>query len=237
MDKKSKVQNIYYIERLKYIERIMKTCENCGTEHNGTYGSGRFCSSKCARGFSTKAKREEINEKVSNTLTGSGHGSVKLMCTNCECEFEVNWNKRHQITCSSKCAKESNWQNEGYKSKMSKINSKKAFERHAVGDKSFGWKTRHKLQPSYPESIAIALLNSLHIEYEYEMPLDKYYVDFAMHERMIAIEIDGIQHEKPERIKTDKIKDDLLKERGWTVYRIKWPKDNIIESIKYILKH
>jgi len=45
-------------------------CENCGNEHDGFYGSGRFCSSKCARGFSTKAKRKEINEKVSQKLKG-----------------------------------------------------------------------------------------------------------------------------------------------------------------------
>ena len=29
-------------------------CENCGKEHDGAYGSGRFCCSKCARSFSTK---------------------------------------------------------------------------------------------------------------------------------------------------------------------------------------
>lgn len=45
-------------------------CENCGIEHTGEYGSGRFCSSKCARGFSTKSKRQEINQKVSQTLAG-----------------------------------------------------------------------------------------------------------------------------------------------------------------------
>ena len=44
---------------MKYI------CENCKNEHDGQYGSGRFCSSKCARGFSTKEKRSLINEKVS----------------------------------------------------------------------------------------------------------------------------------------------------------------------------
>lgn len=47
----------------------MKKCENCGKEHAGNYGSGRFCSNKCARGFSTKEKRNEINEKVSIKLT------------------------------------------------------------------------------------------------------------------------------------------------------------------------
>lgn len=48
----------------------MKTCENCNKEHDGTYGSGRFCSKECARGFSTKNKRKEINEKTSNSLKG-----------------------------------------------------------------------------------------------------------------------------------------------------------------------
>lgn len=45
-------------------------CENCNKNHNGEYGSGRFCSAKCARGFSTKNKRAEINQKVSAKLSG-----------------------------------------------------------------------------------------------------------------------------------------------------------------------
>ena len=45
-------------------------CENCGVTHNESYGSGRFCGAKCARGFSTKHKRKEINDKVSNSLIG-----------------------------------------------------------------------------------------------------------------------------------------------------------------------
>lgn len=48
----------------------MKKCENCNHEHDGSYGSGRFCNSKCARGFSTKKKRKEINNKVSDKLLG-----------------------------------------------------------------------------------------------------------------------------------------------------------------------
>jgi hypothetical protein len=48
----------------------MKKCEYCEKEHNGEYGSGRFCDYVCARGFSTKDKRSEINEKVSRTLSG-----------------------------------------------------------------------------------------------------------------------------------------------------------------------
>ena len=45
-------------------------CEYCGDIHSGAYGSGRFCSMKCARGFSTFSKRVEINRKVSAALSG-----------------------------------------------------------------------------------------------------------------------------------------------------------------------
>jgi 5-methylcytosine-specific restriction endonuclease McrA len=43
-------------------------CEKCKKEHDGTYASGRFCSKQCAKSFSTKAKRNEINEKVSEKI-------------------------------------------------------------------------------------------------------------------------------------------------------------------------
>ena len=46
-------------------------CEKCGKEHNGLYGSGRFCSSTCARSYATtNTNRNKINEKISNKLKG-----------------------------------------------------------------------------------------------------------------------------------------------------------------------
>lgn len=41
-------------------------CENCGKEHDGSYGSGRFCSKECAKGFSTK--NELIKQKKANCI-------------------------------------------------------------------------------------------------------------------------------------------------------------------------
>jgi 5-methylcytosine-specific restriction endonuclease McrA len=52
----------------------LSRCENCDNLHDRTYGSGRFCNSKCARGFSTKEKRKEINEIVSKKLMGNKSG-------------------------------------------------------------------------------------------------------------------------------------------------------------------
>ena len=75
-------------------------CENCGIEHNGEYGSGRFCSSVCARGFSTKAKRYEINKKVSISLGGTGIPKEKYCnCLQCGKPNNKNANK----FCSHDC--------------------------------------------------------------------------------------------------------------------------------------
>lgn len=34
-------------------------CENCGNEHDGSYGSGRFCSDHCRRSFNGKKRKPE----------------------------------------------------------------------------------------------------------------------------------------------------------------------------------
>lgn len=51
-------------------------CENCGKEHFGDYGSGRFCSESCARAFSTKYK---LKTKI-------------IICKNCGKEVQVKRN-------------------------------------------------------------------------------------------------------------------------------------------------
>lgn len=45
-------------------------CENCNTDHNGEYGSGRFCCQKCARSFATIKDRSIRNDQISKTLKG-----------------------------------------------------------------------------------------------------------------------------------------------------------------------
>lgn len=98
----------------------MKQCENCGNTHNGTYGTGRFCSVKCARSFSTKSKRKKINEKISKKLSGRGNGNITLICKSCNNEFKVSWNKRKQKYCSRKCVP-NKWRNHD-KVNWSKVN-------------------------------------------------------------------------------------------------------------------
>ncbi len=83
-------------------------CENnCGKDHDGKYGSGRFCSAKCARSFSTKSKRKEINKKVSQSLKGYKTipgGKIKLCDYGCgqEAKYQLN-NKKW--CCEDSCNK------------------------------------------------------------------------------------------------------------------------------------
>ncbi len=86
----------------------MITCESCNNKHAGIYGSGRFCSSKCAKGFSTKNKRDEINKKVSKKLSGlipwnknKFEGRRNIKCVTCGCEFMQKTTT--QQFCSKKC--------------------------------------------------------------------------------------------------------------------------------------
>jgi len=72
-------------------------CENCSAEHSGSYGSGRFCNSKCARGYSTKTKRAEISKKVSASIRRA-HGTDLLTCPSCQSQF--SWD--HFATAAEK---------------------------------------------------------------------------------------------------------------------------------------
>lgn len=80
----------------------MKICEKCLLEHDGKYASGRFCSPKCSRSFSTSIKRKEINKKVSKTITAKTH-YIEKICLICETTFKVKKSRSYKKTCSKKC--------------------------------------------------------------------------------------------------------------------------------------
>jgi len=46
----------------------MKTCENCLEEHDGEYGSGRFCNTICSHAYSSKCNKDQKNKNISKAL-------------------------------------------------------------------------------------------------------------------------------------------------------------------------
>jgi very-short-patch-repair endonuclease len=207
----------------------MKNCEYCKKEHDGSYGSGRFCSSKCAKGFSTKNKRKEINEKVRKKITKE---PLQGICLNCNTKFILK--RKGRKFCCRSCS--ISYSNKNCSIQKRKKLSELAIKRHKNNDKNFGFTTRKKFEMSYPEKIAAKKLNELNIEYVSEYKVGRYFIDFALLKDKIAIEIDGQQHELKDRKESDKNKDNFLKNIGWKVYRIKYPYENIRKNIEIILQ-
>lgn len=73
-------------------------------EHDGSYGSGRFCSAKCARGFSTFNKRQDINNKVSKTIVNNSIANYYKNPKYCRiCNSIIPYEYRKRSTCSDNC--------------------------------------------------------------------------------------------------------------------------------------
>jgi len=73
-------------------------CENCGKEHNGEYGSGRFCSKSCSISFGNKLRNrtKDINKKISESLHQYYVNNPKIkkeykyVCEKCNKEFTLD---------------------------------------------------------------------------------------------------------------------------------------------------
>ena len=77
-------------------------CENCGKEHDGSYGSGRFCSKECAKGFSGKQSGPGIIYDTCNCcgkkiLIKKHSSKSSRLCD--ECKQNVNTTNYTTNTC------------------------------------------------------------------------------------------------------------------------------------------
>lgn len=95
---------------------------------------------------------------------------------------------------------------------------------------------RKKSKPSYPESFFIKVIENEFSDknYERELQMGRYSLDFAWEHKKKAIEIDGEQHERFIEYKNRDIKkDEFCVSQGWGILRIKW-KDLFHDTKKYI---
>lgn len=85
-------------------------CIKCNCEHNGLFGSGKFCSRSCAnsRGPRTEDFKRKVSEKLSGQKTNIWNRGKKFVhkidrkCYNCENTFKVH-PRGKRIYCSRKC--------------------------------------------------------------------------------------------------------------------------------------
>lgn len=202
-----------------------KKCKLCDKPLDYHHQKRTFCSSSCSASFNNEKRvlSDKTKEKISHQLKGKIHDTERLSiqfidktCPNCDKAFKTR--KKNQVYCSRECVRKKYFNSESSKEKT----KQKVKERIENGTFS-GWKSRKNRNPSYPENYFIDLLNNENITgWTRELPMDKYFIDFAFIDKKVALEIDGKQHSYEDRKKKDIEKDMYLKENGWNVFRIKW---------------
>jgi len=124
---------------------------------------------------------------------------------------------------------------------MKNINLSEAMKRAHASGKHPGWAhiNSNKDKLSYPEKFLKQVLTNNNIFSRFTIEshhcVGRFFLDFAIMELKLDIEMDGEQHFRTiEAIEHDKRRDKFLKEEGWTIYRISW--SNMIKNSKQEIK-
>lgn len=214
----------------KKYKTINKECPNCQKLFETLENHPRekkSCSYKCANNFFKKEYTDERKKQISESLRKyyeSNDGKQTIIDKNQnvlvkkECKFcgQLFRPKQNKIKyCSTSCTKKC----PEYRKKLSA-----STKQRVLNGTHNGWNSRKII--SYPEQFFMGVLINNNISYQHNKPVGKYFIDFAIVEKKIALEIDGKQHQYENRKKSDEIKDKFLTENGWKVYRISWKSIN-----------
>lgn len=207
-------------DRINKYNENPKKCKFCDKPLDYNHRKKTFCNSSCAASYNNigRVLSEETKRKIGDEQPKPIWRTITptKLCPECKNDFKPK--RKNQIFCSKECALNNNFGSEISKEKI----RQKVKERIENGTFS-GWKSRINRNPSYPEKYFIDLLNNENIiGWTREHSMDKYFIDFAFIDKKIALEIDGKQHEYKDRKEKDIKKDEVLKENGWNVFRIKW---------------
>lgn len=150
-------------------------------------------------------------------------------CASCGKDAKYYKGLKFRTTCGDKICIKIN-SGKRIQTEESKIRISNALHHKHINGEHPGWSfiNNDTNRRSYPEKWFIKNVlekHSLYSKYTiYEkLSVNKYFLDFAILDLMVDLEIDGQQHFRTENaILHDKIRDDFLIKNGWRVYRIAW---------------
>lgn len=233
-------------DRHKY-QIVKKICPICSIEFGTQLGhrdEKTCCSISCSNSFQPKQSTEFSKKKTSESINRFYEVNPHRLrdanlCIICRSSFRKK--NTQSVTCSQNC-----WisyrTSRLYRDKLAAVQ-----KRLIDSGQHKGWASRSKLNRSFPEQyIEMLLKQEFDIlkgrEYQPELKQGKWFIDFAFFSKKIALEIDGKQHEFPERKASDIEKDKYLVGQGWTVHRVKWKRirskqdrEAVISTLKQIL--
>jgi very-short-patch-repair endonuclease len=236
-------------------ENIMK-CEECGKEHDGSYGSGRFCSKHCRSVYSAKTNhnkksnrlwicvwcnkqfktRREMFEHSRNEHKKNSQYSWNKGLTKETCSLVAKGGQTYHQRCQSGeieiWCKGKNLSEET-KQKISESMKKAHAENRAHNIGECRWNN----EPSWPEKWFMNVIQNEFEDKQYvhEFPFHKFSLDFAWPHKKKCIEIDGDQHQRFEDyIERDKRKNAMLIENEWKYLRLVWK--DVYDNPKHFIK-
>ena len=237
--------------KYKIIIKICPICDNEFETLEGHKNEKTTCSGSCSNKYFQHGQNnpnfDEENyikryNKVSNTLKGKttidGERVDKPKKYCLVCNEDITNKPKKQKYCSVECVIA-----DGVSDSTKKKQSDSMKKRVELGNHS-GWISRNI--ESYPEKFFKEVLNNNGIDFEFNKKIRKsdlgldchsnYFLDFYISSKKIDLEIDGKQHNFPDRVESDKLRDESLIKNGFKVYRIKWKSINSDNGKKYIKK-
>lgn len=189
-------------------------CETCGIIMTSLFGSGRYCSRKCAN----SRKHSEITKlKIKTTLLSKHGGQKKNTCVICNSNISVRNKNNICINCLRTTKYGKNLLHD-FAIKANETKSKNGYTPK--------WLDNYTVPKS--ERFWTKILNMFHISYEREVPVKhintNYMLDFyiEINDIKIDLEIDGSYHNQKNMIVHDLERDNFLKSQGFIIYRIPW---------------
>ena len=191
-------------------EKEIHRCEQCGNEHDGSYGSGRFCSYLCKMHYisaqSAKSRKTTKFPRINGRLP---YGTWK--CNKCNLIFETKQQLKEHNHQKHPIPKGSSW-NKGltketdervklsgktysdrvktgqiipvwkgkHLSKQHRLNTSLGMKKSISNGIALGWKSQKK--QSYPEIYWTNVLKSHNVNFEYQklVPKYRYFLDFEI---------------------------------------------------------
>lgn len=212
--------------KYKTIEKNCPVCKNKFETKLNHRDEKVVCSTSCSNTFFSKLRHtNESNEKRRNSLKKYyvSIGKPPIIFYKCNQCKKILCKKKTQKFCSSLCRSS----NPEYRKSISL-----AVQKRIANGTHNGWSTRNII--SYPEKFFMKVLKNNNVSYEHNKKVGKYFIDFAIENKMVALEIDGRQHLLEDRQKSDIEKDIYLKSQNWKVYRIAWKSINSDVGKQYI---
>lgn len=232
-----------------------KLCLNCNNPINYEKKNNTFCCQSCSTSYTNKKRggkseitkikiRESLHKYYENNPYNSSNKTTQLkifpkkFCLECGCELSKKQIMRKRKFCSNSCSSTHRSKDATY---IEKLRSK-MLERVNNGI-HHGWNSRNII--SYPEQFFMNVLDNNNIKYDFNYKVKHstlknfdgksyYFLDFFLNDKNIDLEIDGSQHLNSERKEKDTIRNNVLTDNGFIVYRILWKNINTESGKQYI---